>query len=94
MYIAIGFTGWGRDENPTAALKKALAEADEKDLTELGTYRGVRLIEVTLPDNDTDEDDIIFYQDQRYELTGRAKGRHFDGIGIAEYIHHFNRMMG
>lgn len=83
-YIAIiAFKTWGKDGDPIQAITNATNKVYDPKKT---SFRNMRLIEVTYPENDTEKDDVDFREDGGYTLKGDAEAEHFDGDQIKEFI--------
>lgn len=82
-YIVIKvFEQWAKDDDAMMAIMKLTGRVwKNKEDT-----KNMRLIEVTYPDPQSDDDDIIFRDDGGYTLKGKAEAIHFDGQEINAFI--------
>lgn len=85
-YIAINHTDWGKDAEAEKAVRSVIPRVRKSTKLQSKHVKGMRLIEVTYPDDETKADDITFYFGGGYECKGRATAVHFDEDAIIEFL--------
>lgn len=83
-YVAIkAFEEWTKNPNPKKAIKMLFRG---KHIDKVENYKAVRLIEITMPLDDTAEDDVIYTEDGAYSVTGRAEAKHYDKEEVLDFL--------
>lgn len=84
FYIAIKvYEEWVKNPQAKKAIKMLFKG---KRIDGAKNYKGVRLLEVTMPLDDTKEDDIMFYENGGYRVTGRATVKKYDEEKILDFL--------